>query len=180
MNAELTNKNDRVASRASKCLINASVLAGMLAIGVMWHSNLSLAKDKALPFRASFSAEPTGLLTVAGNGIASHLGVFELNVSRAVATTPSPSNPCVGFVYIDANLTAANGDELRMRYTDGELCFDFTNFPVVSFAGVVNFAGTGGSGRFLGSTGAFEMFWSGETSPLGTTTDGTIDGVIVY
>jgi len=56
-------------------------------------------------------------------------------------------------------ITAANGDELWMDYSDGELCVDFSSFPVITFVGDVGLSGTGGTGRFSESAGDYRLFF---------------------
>lgn len=158
----------------------ALVIALLIVSGVAFNTSPAFAENYALPFRADFEALPIGPITLAGDGIATHLGKFDMVVHRLAASVPSPSDTCVGFVFIIVTMTAANGDELWMEYTDGEICFDFTDFPNVSFIGAANFVGNGGTGRFSDSIGDYQMLWSGEITPLGVTNGGVIEGVIGY
>jgi hypothetical protein len=157
------------------------VLAMLIVIGVAYYPRLAVADESARPFQAKFTALPEGDIVVAGGGVATHLGNYHLQMFRQVASAPTPSDPCVGFLFMFAVLTSADGDELWMDYTDGELCFDLTNYPVsVTFTGEVNLVGVGGTGRFTESTGNYQMNWSGEISATGVVNGGEIEGVIGY
>lgn len=152
----------------------------LIALGAVSSPNLVIADNSARPFKSNFEAVPTGPDTVAGQGNATHLGKIDIEFSRSFASTPGPSNPCVSFQFIIVTITAANGDELWMDYTGGDLCFDFTAFPVITFSGAVDLVGTGGTGRFDDSTGDYQLRWDGEITALGVTNIGVIEGVIGY
>jgi hypothetical protein len=157
------------------------IIAGLVAISVGFSSSLAIAEEDERPFSANFTGALVAPLTFAGTGIATHLGNFDLVGYRDFSSPPSPSNPCVGFQYIILALTAANGDELWLNATSGELCFDFSHFPVsISFAGDADFVAIGGTGRFSDSTGNFQMFWSGATTSSGASFTGELWGVVGY
>ena len=157
------------------------VAAALVFCGIVQTQCLAFAAESERPFAAAFTALPAGGPLVVGGGIASHLGEFDLEILRQGISDPTPLDPCVGFKFMFAVFTAANGDELWMSYTDGEICFDFKNYPVVvTFDGAVNLIGVGGTGRFTDSTGDYQMYWSGEISADGVINSGEVDGVIGY
>jgi hypothetical protein len=132
------------------------IIAGLVAIGVVFSSSLAIADNNARPFSANFiGTRAIGSITFSGTGIATHLGTFDLNGYRVIDGQPTPSNPCVGFQFIIVTLTAADGDELWLDATGGELCFDLSNFPLsVPFLAEADFVGIGGiTGELWGVVG---------------------------
>ena len=158
------------------------IIAGLVAIVVAYNSNIAVADNSARPFSANFiGARTIDSINFSGTGIATHLGKFDLNGSRAIDGQPTPSNPCVGFQFIVVTLTAANGDELWLDATGGELCFDLSNLPLsVPFVAEADFVGTGGTGRFSDSTGDFQMLWSGDAASATPSFTGELWGVVGY
>ena len=119
----------------------------------------------------------------AGTGIATHLGMFDLAGKRVVGQpTPStPSNPCFDFESLTVTLTAANGDELSLDHTGGEICFDLSNFPFsVPFIGEADFIAIGGTGRFSDATGDFHMLWRGDATSVPLSFTGELWGAVGY
>lgn len=157
------------------------IVAGLVAISVAYNSSFAIADDSARPFSANFIGALIAPNIFAGTGIATHLGTFDLNGHRVFDSQPTPSDPCVGFQFIIVTLTAANGDELWLDATSGELCFDLSNFPLsVPFLGEADFVANGGTGRFSDSTGDFHMLWSGDAASATPSFTGELWGVVGY
>ena len=177
MKSKTSTENDNTKSRYTLLII-----AGLVAISGGFSSSLVVADNSARPFSANFiGTREIGSIAFAGTGIATHLGTFDLNGYRVIDGQPTPSNPCVGFQFIIVTLTAANGDELWLDATGGELCFDLSNFPLsVPFLAEADFVGIGGTGRFSDSTGDFQMLWSGDAVSAIPSFTGELWGVVGY
>jgi hypothetical protein len=159
-----------------------ATITGLLAISVSLVSSLAIANSSARPFSANFTGtREANSITFTGTGIATHLGRFDLDGYREFEGQPTPSNPCVYVKVLVLTLTAANGDELWLDATGGELCFDLSSFPVsVPFLAEAEFVGVGGTGRFTDATGDFQMFWSGEALTATPSFTGELWGFVGY
>lgn len=157
------------------------IIAGLVAIGAAYNSSIAVADNSARPFSANFiGARPIGSDTFAGTGIATHLGKFDL-IGHRVIGQPTSSTPCFGFQSLTVTLTAANGDELSLDATGGELCFDLSNLPLSApFIGEANFVAIGGTGRFSDATGDFQMLWRGDAASAELSFTGELWGVVGY
>jgi len=182
----MTNSSEQnviIAKKEKYELEGPSVLVTILiiALTVALGPNLAFADKDNRPFEAGFTAfVPAGQTRIIGQGKATHLGKMEIEFIREFASAPGPTNPCVTFQYMIVTITAANGDELWMDYSDGELCVDFSSFPVITFVGDVGLSGAGGTGRFSESAGDYRLLWEGEITASGVINYGVISGVIGY
>ena len=158
------------------------IVAGLVAISIGFSSSLAIAKKNARPFSANFTGtREANSIAFTGTGIATHLGRFDLDGYREIDGQPTPSNPCLDIDVIVVTLTAANGDELWLDATSGEVCFDLSRFPVsVPFLAEAEFVGVGGTGRFSDATGDFHMSWSGEALSAIPSFTGELWGVVGY
>ena len=92
--------------------------------------------------QSSFCEDPTKPLQILleGDGNASHLGLYEVNITWCTDGDPGGPNN-----FIDGTLTAANGD--------------LVYFISLQFNGEsVDYQVTGGTGRFDGAEGEFTLF----------------------
>jgi hypothetical protein len=178
------SRQDVIIANKEKCTQKGTSFLAiilLIALGVALCPNLAFADKDNRPFEAEFTIfVPAGQTSIVGQGKATHLGRMDIEFIREFASAPSPINPCVTFQYMVVTITAANGDELWMDYSDGELCVDFSNFPVITFVGDVGLSGTGGTGRFAESNGDYRLLWEGEIAASGTINYGVISGVIGY
>jgi len=112
---------------------------------------------RPLPFEGSFTLASTGVvafptLTVTGTlqGVATQLGNFTASTLEIVNM---PTSTGTG-TYI---FTAANGDQLTATVAGGEVNFTPPNLSTVALAATI----VGGTGRFAGATGTFNIGYTG-------------------
>jgi hypothetical protein len=109
---------------------------------------------------------PDGTISASATGTATHLGAFTLHDHSTIVGVDT-ANGLVLQVVGHADLEAANGDHL---------CASFTgSINLTAGTGTLNFAWTGGTGRFANATGA--TVWHVSVNPDLTYT-AVADGVI--
>ncbi len=119
-------------------------------------------KEKSVPFKGKFTIDPT---THVATGQGSHIGKFTL----------VPLVNAGGFPYLTSTvtITAANGDQLFATNTG--FYQDLGNgMAEVDFDNTI----TGGTGRFAGATGSFEVHII--VDGTAGTEYGTFEGTISY
>ncbi|MEO5997502.1 MAG: hypothetical protein ABIN89_12255 [Chitinophagaceae bacterium] len=113
-------------------------------------------KNECVPFKGKFtqSYSATGVI---GTGEGSHIGRFTLYASKGTST-----------------ITAANGDQIFITFTV------LKNLPLGNGMAQIDLNNTitGGTGRFAGATGSFEMH--ALKNVILDTGSATFDGMICY
>lgn len=126
----------------------------------------------AVPLRGSLSGtvdfkqlDPSFAdVTIVANGTASHLGRFSLKMPHQVNLVTASGEGTMTF-------TGANGDQLTATFT-GHADTSAPVFVITEHATV-----TGGTGRFAGASGSFDLQRLYDTAA--NTTTGTFDGEVL-